>query len=339
MYVDKASLQVAQNNLEKNGYLDIPIDPSLDLFEEIIRLKKEKNAVLLAHYYQEPEIQDLADYIGDSLGLAQQAAQTNADIIVFAGVHFMAETAKILNPTKKVLLPDLLAGCSLSDSCPPELFKKFTEAHADHIVISYINCSAGVKALSDVICTSSNARAIVESFPVDQPIIFAPDRNLGAYINKVSGRNMLLWNGACIVHELFSLEKIARLKEENPDALLIAHPECETEILKLADFVGSTSQMLRFTEESVAQKFIVATETGIMHQMEQKSPHKIFIPAPPDNACACNDCPHMKRNTIEKLYLSLLYEQPEITMDEELRIAAKKPIDKMLEMSQKLGIL
>lgn len=325
-------------SLEENGYLDIAVDPALDLFEEIRRLKKEKNAILLAHYYQEPDIQEIADYIGDSLGLAQQAEKTDADMIVFAGVHFMAETAKILNPGKKVILPDLKAGCSLSDSCPPELFKTFKQQHPDHIVISYINCSAGVKALSDIICTSSNARAIVESLPEDQPIIFAPDRNLGAYINKVSGRNMLLWNGACIVHELFSVEKIARLKERYPEAKMIAHPECETEILALTDFIGSTSQMLKYTQEDSANVFIVATETGILHQMEKLSPHKKFIPAPPDNACACNDCPHMKRNTLEKLYTSMLYELPEIILEEEIRLAAKKPIDRMLQLSKELGI-
>jgi len=333
-----AKVENAVAGLEKNGFLDLEIDPTLDLFEEIEKLKKEKNAILLAHYYQEPDIQDVADYIGDSLGLAQKAADTKADIIVFAGVHFMAETAKILNPDKKVLLPDLKAGCSLSDSCPPPLFKAFKEKHPDHLVISYINCSAGIKALSDIICTSSNARKIVESLPEDQPIIFAPDKNLGAYINKVSKRNMLLWNGACMVHELFSAEKITKLKERHPDALLLAHPECEEVVLQSADFIGSTTQLLNYTHKNSADTFIVATEAGILHQMQKLSPDKTFIPAPPDNSCACNDCPHMKLNTLEKLYLCMKYELPEVTMDETIRLAAKKPIDKMLEMSAALGI-
>jgi quinolinate synthase len=324
--------------IEKRGFYDVQVDPRMDLFEEIQRLKKDKNAVLLAHYYQEPDIQDVADYIGDSLGLARQAEKTQADMIVFAGVHFMAETAKILNPSKKVVIPDLKAGCSLSDSCPPPLFKKFREDHPDHMVVSYINCSAGIKALSDVICTSSNAVAIVNSFPKEQPIIFAPDKNLGAYINKVTGRDMLLWNGACMVHEIFSMEKIMKLKLRHPDAKLIAHPECEEPVLKLADYIGSTTQLLKYTETDSASSFIVATETGILHQMEKNSPGKTFIPAPPDNACACNDCPHMKLNTLEKLYLCMEYEQPEIFMDESLRLAAKKPIDRMLEISAAAGI-
>ncbi len=325
-------------NVEKNGFLDIELDPSLDLFAEIEKLKKEKNAVLLAHYYQEPDIQDVADYIGDSLGLAQQAEKTNADMIVFAGVHFMAETAKILNPGKKVVIPDFKAGCSLSDSCPPPLFKKFKEQHPDHIVVSYINCSAGIKALSDVIVTSSNARVIVESFPKDQKIIFAPDKNLGAYINKVTGRNMLLWNGACMVHEIFSLEKITKLKTRHPKAKFIAHPECEEPVLRLADYIGSTTGLLKYTEKDDAMEYIVATETGILHQMMKASPHKTFIPAPPTNNCACNDCPHMKLNTLEKLYLCMKYELPEINMDEELRLAALKPIKRMLEISSQAGL-
>jgi quinolinate synthase len=324
--------------LQERGFLDIEVDPTLDLFQEIARLKKEKNAVLLAHYYQEPDIQDVADYIGDSLGLAQEAARTEADIIVFAGVHFMAETAKILNPDKKVLLPDLKAGCSLSDSCPPPIFKAFRDKHPDHLVISYINCSAGIKALSDIICTSSNAMQIVESLPVSQKIIFAPDKNLGSYINKQTGRDMLLWNGACMVHEIFSLEKITRLKLRHPEARFIAHPECEEAVLRLADFIGSTTQLLKYTYENEAQSFIVATEAGILHQMQQKAPSKTFIPAPPDNACACNDCPHMKLNTLEKLYLCIQYEEPEITMNEELRLAAKRPIDRMLELSRQFGL-
>lgn len=323
----------------ERGFLDAPIDPRLDLFEEIERLKKEKNAVILAHYYQESEIQDIADYIGDSLGLAEAAAKTDADMIVFAGVHFMAETAKILNPNKKVVLPDLNAGCSLSDSCPPEKFAEFKKQHPDHIVITYINCSAGMKALSDIICTSSNAKMIVESLPADQKIIFAPDKNLGAYINKVSGRNMLLWDGACMVHEIFSLEKIIRLKEQHPEAKLIAHPECEEPILKIADFIGSTSQLLKFVEEEDAQTMIVATESGILHQMQKNAPNKTLIAAPPETNCACNDCPYMKLNTLEKLYLCMKYETPEILMDESLRLAAKKPMDRMMELSQQFGLI
>jgi quinolinate synthase len=328
----------AKANLQTAGFLDLSIDPELDLFAEIEKLKKEKNAILLAHYYQEPDIQDVADYIGDSLGLAQKAEKTDADIIVFAGVHFMAETAKILNPSKKVLLPDLNAGCSLSDSAPPPLFKLFKDKHPDHLVITYINCSAGMKALSDIICTSSNAQQIVQSLPADQPLIFAPDRNLGAYINKQTGRNMLLWNGACMVHEIFSLEKITKLKIRHPKAKVIAHPECEAPVLAIADYIGSTTGLLKFAQKDDAQEFIVVTETGILHQMQKTSPHKTFIPAPPNNSCACNDCPHMKLNTLEKLYLCMKYELPEITMDEALRVAAKKPIDRMLEISAKYGL-
>src|SRR5215212_6021233 len=329
---------IAKNDLEENGFLDIDLDSTLDLFAEIEKLKEEKNAIILAHLYQEPDIQDIADYIGDSLGLAQQAAKTNADMIVFAGVHFMAEGAKILNPSKKVVIPDLKAGCSLSESCPPPLFKKFREQHPDHIVISYINGSAGIKALSDIICTSSNAKAIVDSLPADQKIIFAPDKNLGAWVNKVTGRDMLLWNGACMVHEIFSLEKITRLKVRHPNAKLIAHPECEDPILRIADYIGSTTGLLKFSQTDPSQEFIVATETGILHQMMKASPDKTFIPAPPNNSCACNDCPHMKRNTLEKIYLCMEYEQPEITMDEELRVRAKKPIERMLEISAKAGL-
>jgi quinolinate synthase len=332
------TLATAKTYVEKKGFLDVEIDPSLDLFSEIERLKKEKNAVLLAHYYQDADIQDVADYIGDSLGLAQQAQKTKADMIVFAGVHFMAETAKILNPAKKVVIPDLKAGCSLSDSCPPPLFKRFKEQHPDHVVVSYINCSAGIKALSDVICTSSNAKIIVESFPKEQPIIFAPDKNLGAYVNKVTGRNMLLWNGACMVHEIFSLELITRLKVRHPQAKVIAHPECEEPVLKIADYIGSTTGLLKYTQTDSANEYIVVTETGILHQMEKASPGKKFIAAPPNNGCACNDCPHMKLNTLEKLYLCMEYETPEINMDEELRLAAKKPIERMLEISAKAGL-
>jgi quinolinate synthase len=332
------TLTAARENVEKRGFLDIDIDPTLDLFGEIERLKKEKNAVVLAHYYQEADIQDVADYIGDSLGLAQQAEKTKADMIVFAGVHFMAETAKILNPSKKVVIPDLKAGCSLSDSCPPPLFQRFKEKHPDHVVVSYINCSAGIKALSDVIVTSSNARIIVESFPKDQKIIFAPDKNLGAYINKVTGRDMLLWNGACMVHEIFSLERITKLKIKHPDAKLIAHPECEEPILRIADYIGSTTGLLKYTQTDDAKEYIVATETGILHQMMKAEPSKTFIPAPPDNGCACNDCPHMKLNSLEKLYLCMEYETPEINMEEGLRLAAKKPIDRMLEISARAGL-
>lgn len=323
----------------EKGFLDAPIDPRLDLVEEIKRLKEEKKAVLLAHYYQESEIQDIADYIGDSLGLAEAAAKTDAEIIVFAGVHFMAETAKILNPNKKVLLPDLNAGCSLSDSCPPDVFAEFKKRHPEHIVITYINCSAGMKALSDIICTSSNAQQIVESLPADQKIIFAPDKNLGGYINRVSGRNMLLWDGACMVHEIFSLEKITRLKEQHPEAKLIAHPECEEPLLKISDFIGSTSQLLKYVVTDPADTFIVATEAGILHQMQKAAPNKTLIAAPPENNCACNDCPYMKLNTLEKLYLCLKYETPEINMEESLRLAAKKPIDKMLELSKQFGLI
>ena len=327
-----------KNSVNEKGFLDIDLDPTLDLFAELEKLKKEKNAVILAHYYQEPDIQDVADYIGDSLGLAQNAAKTEADIIVFAGVHFMAETAKILNPEKKVLLPDLKAGCSLSDSAPPPLFKAFRDKHPDHIVITYINCSAGMKALSDIICTSSNAQKIVESLPADQKIIFAPDKNLGAFINKATGRNMLLWNGACMVHEIFSLEKITKLKIRHPKAKLLAHPECEEPILAIADYVGSTTGILKYSQTDSSDEYIVATESGILHQMEKASPHKTFIPAPPNNACACNDCPYMKLNTLEKLYLCLKYETPQIEMDEQLRIAARKPIDRMLEISARYGL-
>lgn len=324
--------------VQRFGWLEMDVDPTLDLFAEIARLKKEKNAILLAHYYQDADIQDVADYIGDSLGLAQQAEKTDASMILFAGVHFMAETAKILNPDKKVVLPDLRAGCSLADSCPPELFAAFKAKHPGHTVISYINCTAGIKALSDIICTSSNAVAIVNSLPKDQPIIFAPDKNLGRYIMKKTGRNMVLWDGACMVHEIFSLEKITKLKAQHPDAKFIAHPECEPAVLEKADFIGSTTALLKFTKESNDQTFIVATETGILHQMIKSSPNKTFIPAPPNNACACNDCPHMKLNTLEKLYLCLKYEMPELIMDEELRKKALVPIRRMLDISKQYGL-
>lgn len=314
------------------------IDPRLDLFKEISHLKKEKNAVILAHYYQNADIQDIADYIGDSLGLAQQAEKSTADIILFAGVHFMAETAKILNPTKKVLIPDMNAGCSLADSCPASDFEVFKKQHPNHIVATYINCTADIKALSDVIVTSSNAKQIIESYPKDQPIIFAPDKNLGAYINKVTGRNMLLWNGSCMVHEIFSIEKIVKLKTQHPQAELIAHPECEDKLLQMADFIGSTTALLNYAKQSAKKEFIVATETGILHQMQKSCPDKTFIPAPPNNSCACNDCPHMKLNTLEKIYLALKNEEPEIFMSDELIEKAKQPIVKMLELSAKFNL-
>lgn len=332
------NMETAKRNLAGKGFLDIEVSPELDLFLEIERLKREKNAVILAHYYQESDIQDIADYIGDSLGLAQQAEKTKADLIVFAGVHFMAETAKILNPEKKVVLPDLNAGCSLADSAPGDLFKAFREKHPDHVVISYINCSAEVKALSDIICTSSNAEKIVESIPKEQPIIFAPDRNLGAYLIRKTGRDMVLWNGACMVHEIFSLEKITRLKIRHPNAKLIAHPECEEPILRVADYIGSTTALLNYTKKDAGMEYIVATETGILHQMQLSSPNKTFIPAPPTSNCACNDCPHMKLNTLEKLYLCMKYEEPELVMDWELMSAARKPIERMLEISAKYGL-
>lgn len=320
-------------DLQNRTLRETDIDPALDLFEEIERLKKEMNAVLLAHYYQESEIQDIADFVGDSLELARRAASTNADVIVFAGVHFMAETAKILNPDKLVLLPDLKAGCSLADSCPSDQFKAFREKHPEHFAITYINCSAAVKALSDLICTSSNAERLIAQIPQDTPILFSPDKNLGAYIQKKTGRQMILWQGACMVHEIFSEKKIVQLKQSHPQALLIAHPECEEVILEMADFVGSTSALLRYVQESSEREFIVATEAGILHQMERVCPEKIFIAAPPNNNCACNECPHMKLNTLEKLYLCMKNRSPEITLDEHIREQALAPIQKMLEMS------
>lgn len=332
------AVKQATELLDKNGFLDIDVDPTLDLVAEINKLKKEKNAIILAHYYQESEIQDIADYIGDSLGLSQKAASTEADIIVFAGVHFMAETAKMLSPEKKVLLPDLKAGCSLADSCPPHLFKKYKEKYPDHKVVSYINCTAELKTLTDVCCTSSNAVQIIESFPKDQGIIFAPDRNLGAYLIKKTGRDLLLWNGTCMVHEIFSNEKITKLQIRHPEAVLIAHPECESHILDKAEYIGSTSGLLKFTKENPATKFIVATEAGIIHQMELASPEKQFIPAPPNNTCACNDCPHMKRNTMEKLYLCMKYELPEITLPQWVIDQGVASIDRMLEISAKAGL-
>lgn len=326
------------NDFLSKGFYDAPVDFSLDLFSEIQKLKKEKNAIILAHYYQDADIQDVADYIGDSLGLSQQAAKTKADIIVFAGVHFMAETAKILCPDKKVILPDLRAGCSLADSCPAGKFAEFKKQNPGHLVISYINCSAELKTLTDIVCTSTNAVQIVESLPKEQKIIFAPDKNLGAYINKKTGRNMILWDGACMVHEIFSLEKIIKLKSQHPGAKLLAHPECEAALLEAADYIGSTTGILNYATKSEAKEFIVATEAGIIHQMQKNNPGKVFIPAPPNNSCACNDCPHMKLNTLEKLYNCLKFEQPEIILSEELIESAKKPILKMLELSAKMGL-
>jgi len=320
------------------GFADEYIDPTLDLFDEIEKLKKEKNAVILAHYYQDGDIQDIADYIGDSLGLSQQAAKTDADIIVFAGVHFMAETAKILSPNKKVLLPDIKAGCSLAESCPPHLFKKFKENYPDHLVITYVNCTAELKAMSDIVCTSSNAVQIVESLPADQKIIFGPDKNLGAYVAKKTGRDLVLWNGACMVHEIFSREKITKLKERYPGAKLLAHPECEDVILQMADYIGSTTGILKYATNNPAKEFIVATEAGILHQMQKDNPDKVFIPAPPNNNCACNDCPHMKRNTLEKLYLCLKNELPETEVPQHIIERAVKPIERMLEISARLGL-
>jgi quinolinate synthase len=304
-----------------------------DLFGAIDALKKDLNAVILAHYYQDPDIQDVADYLGDSLGLSQQAASTNADVIVFAGVHFMAETAKILNPDKLVLLPDLEAGCSLADSCPPAEFAAFKAAHPDHLVVSYINCSAEIKAMSDIICTSSNAVKIVNQIPENQPIIFAPDRNLGRYVMEQTGRDLVLWQGSCIVHETFSEKRLVQLQIEHPDAEIIAHPECEAPVLRHASYIGSTTALLKYSQNSPKQSFIVATEPGIIHQMQKEAPSKRFIPAPGTNNCNCNECPFMRLNTLEKLYLAMKHRQPEITMPEDVRVAALRPIQRMLEMS------
>lgn len=333
------SFSINLRDLQTKGYLDMPIRAGLDIREEILRLKKEKNAVILGHYYQQADIQDISDFVGDSLALAQAAAKTEADIIVFAGVHFMAETAKILSPDKKVLLPDLQAGCSLADSAPADQFAAFKARYPDHLVISYVNTSAAIKALTDIVCTSKNAKEIVESLPQDQKIIFAPDKNLGNYINSITGRNMVLWDGACHVHAQFSLEKILQLKKEHPEALIIAHPECEAPILIAADHIGSTASLLEFTKKSDNQTFIVVTESGILHQMQKANPNKHFIPAPPnDSTCACNDCSFMKLNTMEKLYTCLLYELPEIQLDEAIRVQAEKPILRMLEISKRLGL-
>lgn len=329
------TLEKAKKNIDEKGFLDIETK-NIDYVKEFLKLKKEKNAVLLAHYYQIDEIQEIADFVGDSLALAQKAAETDADIIVFAGVHFMAETAKILNPTKKVVLPDLLAGCSLADSCPPEQFSEFKKKHPNHKVVTYINCSADIKALSDIVCTSSNARKIIDSFPEDQPLIFAPDRNLGDYLNKETGRNMLLWDGACMVHEAFSMEKLIDLYKEHPDAELIAHPESEAHMLKVAKYIGSTSGLLNHVKNSKKEKFIVATEAGILFQMMQENPDKTIIPAPAkeDNTCACSECAYMKMNTLKKLYLCLKHELPNIEVEEELSKKAIIPIERMLELSK-----
>ncbi len=329
------TFEKAKKNLQKNGFLNINLPNNINYLAEINKLRKEKNAVILAHYYQEDDIQDIADFVGDSLALAQKAATTDADIIVFAGVHFMAETAKILNPTKKVLLPDLNAGCSLADSCPPVEFAAFKKEYPNHLVVSYVNTSAEIKALTDIVCTSSNAETIINSIPKDQPIIFAPDRNLGAWLNKKTDRNMLLWDGACMVHEAFSIDKILKLHTENPDAEIIAHPESQAHLLKVAKYVGSTSGLLNYVKNSTAKKFIVATEVGILHQMRQDAPDKILIPAPvEDDNCNCSECFYMKMNTMKKLYLCLKYELPYIEVDTELSKKALVSIERMLELSK-----
>lgn len=332
--VEKENVDVSK------GFVDLEVDRKVDMVAEINRMRKEKNAVIMAHYYQEGEIQDIADVVGDSLVLAQKAAKTEADIIVLAGVHFMAETAKILSPGKKVLIPDTNAGCSLADSAPPEEFRKFKEKYPDHTVISYVNTTAEIKSMTDIICTSTNALAIVNSLPKDEKIIFAPDRNLGNYIKSLTGReDMVIWDGACHVHEEFSLERILELKKENPDARVIAHPECEKPVLIIADHIGSTSSLLKFTREDSGNKYIVATESGILHQMKKENPKKIFIPAPPkDSTCACNDCKFMKLITMKKLYNCLKYEIPEVTVEENIRLKAEGSILRMLEISERLGL-
>lgn len=328
------TLDQAMAGLPEIGYLDIELKEDIDFVAEINKLRKQKNAIILAHYYQEGEVQDIADYVGDSLGLAQQAASTNADIILFAGVHFMAETAKILNPSKKVIIPDLLAGCSLADDCPPDKFEAFIKKHPGHVVVSYINCSAEVKALSHYICTSSNASTIINSVPKEQPIIFAPDKNLGNYLKRLTGRDMVIWDGSCIVHHEFSELQIKKLKEQYPNAKVIAHPECSSYLLDLADFVGSTTALLKYTKSDPSPAYIVATELGILHQMIKANPQKKYIPAPAVNSCvACQQCPYMKLNTLKKLYLCLQYEEPEINVPEKIRKQALKPIERMLKLS------
>lgn len=330
---------ISRDDVLKKGFVDEPVDSSIDLVAEIARLKKEKNAVILAHYYQTGDIQDIADFVGDSLALSQQAAKTDADIIVFAGVHFMAETAKILSPSKKVLIPDMNAGCSLADSCKAEDFAEFLKNYPDHTVISYVNTTADVKALTDIVCTSSNAVQIVQSLPADAKIVFGPDRNLGSYIKNLTGRDMVIWDGACHVHEEFSLERILELKKEHPNAKILAHPECKKPILLVADHVGSTAELLKFSTTDDAQEYIVATETGIIHQMHKSNPYKVFIPAPPlDSTCGCNNCNFMKLITLKKLYNTLLYEMPEVVVDEEVSRKAVKSIKAMLEISAKLGL-
>jgi quinolinate synthase len=331
-YVDKL-------DIEKKGFIDREVDDSLDLIEEIARMRKEKNAVILAHFYQEGEIQDIADFVGDSLGLSQQAAETDADIILFAGVHFMAETAKILAPDKKVLIPDTNAGCSLADSCPPEEFAAFKKKYPDHTVISYVNTTAEIKALTDIICTSTNALQIVQSLPADEKIIFAPDKNLGNYIQSVTGRDMVIWDGACHVHEEFSLERILELKKEHPDAQVIAHPECEKPVLLVSDHIGSTTSLLNYSIRDQGSKYIVATESGILHQMRKASPGKTFIPAPPkDSTCACSDCNFMKMITMKKIFNTLKYELPEISLEQNLMDRARGSIVRMLEISKELNL-
>jgi quinolinate synthase len=321
------------------GYVTEKISDKLDIKEEILKLKKEKNAIIMAHYYQINEIQDIADFVGDSLALAQQASQTKADVILLAGVYFMGETAKILSPEKKVLVPDFKAGCSLADSCPADEFAEFKKKYPNHIVVTYVNTTADIKALSDIVVTSTNAVGIINSIPKNQPILFGPDRNLGNYLQGLTGREMVLWDGACHVHEQFSLEKIVELKKSHPDAQLIAHPECKKPLLIMADFIGSTAALLKYTQENKHKEFIVATEAGILHQMQKASPYKNFIPAPPnDSTCGCNDCEFMKLNTLKKLYLALKYEYPEVTVEESVRIEAEKPIRRMLEISAQLQL-
>ena len=327
-------LQIDQM-LEDKGYIDESIDPKLKLVDEIKRLKKEKNAVILSHFYVEGDLQDIADYVGDSLGLAQAAANTDADMIVFVGVHFMAETAKIINPNKKVILPDLKASCSLAESAPAEKFAEFKAKYPDHKVVTYVNATAALKTMSDIVCTSANAMKIVESFPKEQKLIFAPDKNLGNYINSITGREMVLWDGACMVHEKYSVEKIADLMDTNPDAEFIAHPECEKPVLLLAKHIGSTTALLKYVQKSDAKKFIVATESGILHQMTKACPDKIFIPAPSiDSTCGCNDCEYMKLNSLQKLYICMKHELPEVTLPEEVIKQARVPIQRMLEISK-----
>lgn len=332
-------MKMTEEKWLKKGFVDEDIPKDVDIKEEIRRMCKEKNAIIMAHYYTDGEVQDIADFVGDSLALAQQAAKTDADIIVMCGVHFMGETNKILCPKKTILIPDLNASCSLAESCPAADFKKFVEAHPGHTVISYVNTSAAVKALTDVVVTSSNARQIVESFPQDTPIIFGPDENLGAYINSLTGRNMLLWHGACHVHEKFSVEKILKLKEEYPNAKILAHPECKGPIVKLADKVGSTSALLKFSIKDEAQEFIIATESGILHKMQKLAPNKLFIPAPPDDStCSCNECNFMKLISLKKVYNCLKYEWPVIEVNDQIAQKAVRPINKMLEISKRLGL-